>query len=65
MKEYYIIKEDGTSLFEQAYCEDFVFHCLIQLIDRTPAVRYRLCEIGSIKTMFFSLSAFPSPMVSD
>ena len=30
---YYIIKNDGTSIFEQPYPFDFCIHCLFQLID--------------------------------
>ena len=44
MKKYYILKEDGTSLFLQPYPEDFCFHCLVNLLDRSDE-RYRLCEI--------------------
>lgn len=47
MKKYYIIRPDGSTLFEQAYPEDFCVHCLIMLLDRTPNDRYYLCEIGS------------------
>ena len=35
MKEYYIIKDDGSSLFEQAYQEEFIYHCLILLLDNS------------------------------
>lgn len=35
MKKYFIIKEDGSSLFALPYPEDFVYHCLIKLLDRT------------------------------
>lgn len=35
MKKYYIIRADGSSLFELPYPEDFVYHCLIKLLDRT------------------------------
>ena len=35
MKKYYIIRADGSSLFELPYPEDFIYHCLIKLLDRT------------------------------
>ncbi|MBE6811097.1 MAG: hypothetical protein E7521_08605 [Ruminococcaceae bacterium] len=57
MKKYYIIREDGSSIFEQAYPEDFVFHCLIHLLDRTSEETYRLCEIDSNVLKSLSLSA--------
>lgn len=44
MKKYYIIRSDGSSLFEQGYDRDFIFHCLIKLLDRTDA-RLQLLEI--------------------
>jgi len=30
---YYILKNDGTTLFEQPYCLEFCLHCLFHLID--------------------------------
>mgnify|MGYP007111689698 CR=1 FL=1 len=33
MKYYWIIRSDGTTLFELPYPEDFIFHCLIKLLD--------------------------------
>lgn len=47
MKKYYIIRSDGSTIFEQAYPEDFCAHCLLKLLDRTPNDLYYLCEIGS------------------
>lgn len=44
MKKYYIIRADGSSLFEQGYDRDFIFHCLTKLLDRTDA-RFQLLEI--------------------
>lgn len=63
--KYYIIREDGTSIFEQPYCEDFIYHCLIHLIDRTPNERYRLCQIGFSDRDALSVSAFFSLLFSD
>lgn len=42
MRKYYIIRPDGSSVFDQAYPEDFVYHCLFNLLDRSEE-RYRLC----------------------
>ena len=33
MKKYYIICEDGSSLFALPYPEDFIFHCLVNLLE--------------------------------
>ena len=44
MKKYYIIRSDGSSLFKQGYDREFIFHCLIKLLDRTDA-RFQLLEI--------------------
>lgn len=44
MKKYYIIRADGSSIFEQGYQRSFIFHCLIKLLDRSDE-RYRLLEI--------------------
>lgn len=44
MKKYYIIRSDGTPVFQQAYSEDFCAHCLINLIDRTPQQTYYLLD---------------------
>ena len=43
MKKYYIIRSDGSSLFEQPYSEDFIFHCLIKLLEQSDE-HYRLLE---------------------
>lgn len=47
MKEYYILRSDGSSIFELPYREDFCAHCLLKLLDRTPNEVYYLCEIAS------------------
>ena len=44
---YYLIKPDGTSIFEQAYCFDFIMHCLFNLIDH-PDPSLRSCKVVSI-----------------
>lgn len=54
---YYIILQDGTSIFEQAYPYDFCIHCLFCLLDNEDE-RYRHPQL-----MTFSLSpvtALPS-----
>ena len=43
MKKYYIIRSDGSSLFEQGYDKDFIFHCLTKLLDRSDEC-FRLLE---------------------
>lgn len=65
MNKYYIIREDGTSVFMLPYEEEFIYHCLIHLIDRTPNERYRLCQIGSSEFDALSVSAFFSLLFSD
>ncbi len=35
MKKYFIIRQDGSSIFKLPYQEEFIFHCLIILLDRT------------------------------
>ena len=45
MKKYYIIRADGSSIFEQSYPEDFIFHCLINLIDSSDEA-YRLLSFN-------------------
>lgn len=42
-KMYYIIRENGTSIFELPYREEFIFHCLIHLLDVSNE-KYRLLE---------------------
>lgn len=41
MKKYYIIRQDGSSLFRLPYDEEFIFHCLIKLLDITEE-KFRL-----------------------
>ena len=42
MEKYYIIREDGSSIFELPYPKDFCIHCLCLLID--DGQRYRLLD---------------------
>lgn len=58
MKKYYILRADGSSIFELPYPAEFVYHCLINLIDRTPNEKYMLCEIDSRRQELFSMSAY-------
>ena len=46
---YYLIKPDGTSIFEQGYCYDFIMHCLFNLIDN-PDSSLRSCKVLYIDT---------------
>lgn len=57
MKKYYILRADGSSLFTQGYDRDFIFHCLIKLLDRSDE-RYSLIEIeeNSLVRQRFGLS---------
>lgn len=52
--KYYIIRSDGTSVFEQGYSEDFIFHCLIHLLDRSDETYLLLyfdecCKLASVQ----------------
>lgn len=49
MKKYFIIRPDGSSIFEQGYQEEFIFHCLIKLLDRTTEPLRLLCIDDTIK----------------
>lgn len=51
MKKYYIIRSDGTSVFSQAYSEDFIFHCLVKLLDSSEEKFYLLREINFPSTV--------------
>lgn len=61
MRKYYILRADGTSIFEQPYSEDFIFHCLINLLDRSDE-QFRLCWFGAgvklVKSDFSHISIF-------
>ena len=35
MKLYYIIRSDGSSVFEQGFQLDFILHCYLHLIERS------------------------------
>ena len=45
MKKYYIIRADGSSIFEHPYPEDFIYHCLFNLLDTAPDEKFQLCCI--------------------
>lgn len=51
MKKYYIIRQDGSSLFRLPYEEEFIFHCLIKLLD-TSDEKFRLLSFAD--TLDFS-----------
>ncbi len=53
MKKYYIIREDGSSIFELPYPKDFCIHCLCHLIE--DGQRYRLMSSALLE--YISLSA--------
>ena len=57
MKEYYIIKPDGSSLFELPYQEEFIYHCLFKLLDTMPDTRFSLLQIDRTRLASISLSA--------
>ena len=46
MKKYYIIRPDGSSIFKLPYSEDFIFHCLIKLLD-TSDEQYKLLSFSN------------------
>ncbi len=41
---YFIIREDGSSIFQLPYCEEFVYHCLIKLLDTAENQKFRLLQ---------------------
>lgn len=49
MKKYYIIRPDGSSIFELGYQKEFIYHCLIKLLDRTTEPLRLLCIDDTIK----------------
>jgi len=57
LKEFYILKPDGTSLFELPYQEEFIYHCLTQLLDTMPDTRFTLLEIDRTRLASISLLA--------
>lgn len=48
MNKYYIILPDGSSLFELPYSEDFIYHCLILLLDNEKLVGLRVLSFDGI-----------------
>lgn len=45
MKKYYIIREDGSSIFQLPYPKDFCIHCLCLLIE--DGQKYRLMSFAN------------------
>lgn len=45
MKKYYILRADGSSIFLQPYPEDFIYHCLFNLLETAPNEKFSLCCI--------------------
>ena len=50
---YYILKNDGTFIFEQAYPLDFCIHCLMCLID-TDDPLLKNCKLVSFERLAHS-----------
>ena len=48
MKKYWIIRSDGSTLFELPYPEDFIYHCLIKLLD-VSVEQYKLLPLGCLQ----------------
>lgn len=51
-KLYYIIREDGSSIFELPYREEFIYHCLIKLIDTAEGQKFRLLQFAENMVFF-------------
>lgn len=51
-KLYYIIREDGSSIFELPYREEFVYHCLIKLFDTAENQKFRLLQFADNMLIF-------------
>lgn len=45
MKLYYIIRQDGLSVFEQGFPLDFIMHCYYNLIERSEE-HYQVISIA-------------------
>lgn len=56
MKKYYLYRSDGSQVFLLPYSEDFIYHCLILLLDRTPYERYYLLDVSSLALMSVSVT---------
>lgn len=54
---YYILKPDGTKLFELPYNEEFIYHCLVKLLDITPDIEYSLLYIDISNLNYLPLLA--------
>lgn len=55
MNKYYIIREDGSSIFMLPYPEDFCYHCMFKLID--TGERFRLLRFDE------SINFFANPLL--
>lgn len=44
MNKYFIIREDGSSIFALPYPKDFCIHCLLLLIDDGQSYRLLSCS---------------------
>ena len=58
MKKYYIIRADGSSIFKLPYSEDFIFHCLIKLLDVTDET-FRLLSFSDVSSEVSSIGSGP------
>ena len=54
--KYWLIRSDGSSLFEQAYERDFLLHCLVLLLDHEEASHYYLCSEFAQTSLSFPIS---------
>lgn len=53
-KMYYIIREDGSSIFSLPYREEFIYHCLICLFNRDINEKFKLLEFAE-NTLIFNI----------
>ena len=51
---FYIIREDGSSIFELPYREEFIYHCLICLFNNEVDEKFRLLEFCE-NTLVFNI----------
>ncbi len=49
---YYIIRENGSSIFELPYREEFIYHCLIKLLDIAENEKFMLLEFAENTLVF-------------
>lgn len=53
MNRYFIIREDGSSIFMLPYPEDFCYHCMFKFID--TGERFRLLRFDESINFFANL----------